>query len=323
MHYVNTRDVVHLGPILLPHVAALGDDPTLSPDARPAPAAPVYLLHGTDDNVIPAIESYLLADTLRARGVTVDQLATPLITHAEVDKSAGARAMWRLVSFWEACSGGSARRQIAERRRFRLEAMLARSAPCFLRLVAGPAWSRSAWLRRRGAALLQRGDFPRVEIPELARAGCAASVIGPMRTRRSRSTGWPTASHILPHLAVAPLVDHDREQGVLAARCPPSPCSSLTSAGAVCRPSMTTPFASRSISCSSGTPRTRTSYSRAIAVARMREPRGEVAVARQQQQAFRVVVEPPDRDRRTRARRPCVSRSITVGRRCGSSAVVM
>lgn len=102
MGYVNARDVAHLGPVLLPHVTKLGDDRTVSPGREAAPAAPVYLLHGLDDNVIPAIESSLLADTLRARGVRVHQLATPLITHAEVDRSASARAMWRLISFWAA-----------------------------------------------------------------------------------------------------------------------------------------------------------------------------------------------------------------------------
>jgi dienelactone hydrolase len=100
MNYVNDRDVAHLGPILLPHVTELGDDRMLSPAREAAPRAPVYLLHGTDDNVIPAIESSLLADTLRARGVKVHQLATSLITHAEVDRSATAAAMWRLISFW-------------------------------------------------------------------------------------------------------------------------------------------------------------------------------------------------------------------------------
>ncbi len=100
MRQVNERDVVHLGPVLLPHVTELGDDTMLSPDRAPAPAAPVYLLHGTDDNVIPAIESALLADTLRGRGVTVHHLATRLITHAEVDRSAAAAEMWRLVGFW-------------------------------------------------------------------------------------------------------------------------------------------------------------------------------------------------------------------------------
>ena len=47
MRYVNERDVAHLGPILLPHVTALGGDPALSPALSPPPAAPVYLLHGS------------------------------------------------------------------------------------------------------------------------------------------------------------------------------------------------------------------------------------------------------------------------------------
>ncbi len=98
MAYVNERDVGRLGPILLPHVIAL-DDPSLSPARVAEIPFPVYLLHGTDDNVIPAIESKLLAETLRARGAHVDQLVTPLITHAEVDRSA-AFAMWDLVKFW-------------------------------------------------------------------------------------------------------------------------------------------------------------------------------------------------------------------------------
>ena len=105
MGYVNDRDVAHLGPILLPHVTQLGDDRELSPATQAAPRAPVYLLHGTDDNVIPASESFLLADTLRARGVEVHQLATPLITHAEVDRAASASAMFKLVGFWAGVLG--------------------------------------------------------------------------------------------------------------------------------------------------------------------------------------------------------------------------
>ena len=100
MAYVNERDVASLGPILSPHAVAMGGDVALSPEKAPPPAAPVYLLHGTDDNVIPAVESKRLADSLRARGARVHQLATPLITHAEVDRSAAARALWDLVSFW-------------------------------------------------------------------------------------------------------------------------------------------------------------------------------------------------------------------------------
>lgn len=100
MAYVNTRDVARLGPLLLPHVAALGGDDALSPARAAAPDFPVYLLHGTDDNVIPAAESVLLASALRSRGADVTRLATPLITHAEVDRSAAAGAVWALVRFW-------------------------------------------------------------------------------------------------------------------------------------------------------------------------------------------------------------------------------
>jgi dipeptidyl aminopeptidase/acylaminoacyl peptidase len=92
--------VGHLGPILLPHVAELGGDPSLSPARSPAPAAPVFLLHGTDDNVVPAIESTLLARDLRDRGVPVHVLLTPLITHAEVDRAFTTATVWRLIDFW-------------------------------------------------------------------------------------------------------------------------------------------------------------------------------------------------------------------------------
>jgi dienelactone hydrolase len=102
MGYVNARDVDRLGKILLPYLSALSGDEALSPARAAAPAATVYLLHGEDDNVIPAVESSLLADTLRARGVRVRQLSTPLITHAEVDKTSAAGAFWDLTRFWGA-----------------------------------------------------------------------------------------------------------------------------------------------------------------------------------------------------------------------------
>jgi dienelactone hydrolase len=100
MRYVNERDVARLGPILLPHVSALGGDPALSPALAPPPSAPVFLLHGTGDNVIPAAETTALARTLSERGVEVHALVTPLITHAEVDRAATARDAWALVGFW-------------------------------------------------------------------------------------------------------------------------------------------------------------------------------------------------------------------------------
>jgi dienelactone hydrolase len=100
MGYVNDRDVARLGPILLPHTEALGADPALSPSRSERPSAPVYLLHGTDDNVIPADESAMLGAHLQGAGVQVRVLLTPLITHAEVDRSSAARAVWDLVRFW-------------------------------------------------------------------------------------------------------------------------------------------------------------------------------------------------------------------------------
>lgn len=100
MHAVNDRDVGTLGPLLLPHVREFGGDPALSPSGSTAPAGTVYLLHGSGDNVIPAVESTLLADELRSRGVTVRQLSTPLVTHAEVNNVAAAVDVWRLIRFW-------------------------------------------------------------------------------------------------------------------------------------------------------------------------------------------------------------------------------
>lgn len=100
MNYVNARDVARLGPLLLPHVGEFGGHEALSPSRAPAPPFPVYLLHGLDDNVIPAAESALLAETLRARGADVWRVATPMITHAEVDRAAGLQSVWMLVRFW-------------------------------------------------------------------------------------------------------------------------------------------------------------------------------------------------------------------------------
>lgn len=99
LHEVNERDVAALGPRLLPLLPALSGDPALSPVRAPAPAAPVFLLHGADDSVIPAMESTLLAEYLRPH-TEVHLLLTPLITHAEVDRWSDIRDIWRLIAFW-------------------------------------------------------------------------------------------------------------------------------------------------------------------------------------------------------------------------------
>jgi dienelactone hydrolase len=100
MGYVNERDVARLGPVLLQSMGTLGSEPALSPTRSPLPLAPVYLLHGTDDNVVPAIESTLLARDLAEGDRPVHVLLTPLITHAEVDRKSSAEAIWLLIDFW-------------------------------------------------------------------------------------------------------------------------------------------------------------------------------------------------------------------------------
>ena len=41
--------------------------PSLSPERATPPTAPVFLLHGVDDNVIPSIETVLLAEHLKGK----------------------------------------------------------------------------------------------------------------------------------------------------------------------------------------------------------------------------------------------------------------
>src|SRR4029453_17716039 len=55
MDYVNDRNGKKLGPALLPYLKATGvDSPTLSADRSPAvPSAPGFLIHGSEDSVIP------------------------------------------------------------------------------------------------------------------------------------------------------------------------------------------------------------------------------------------------------------------------------
>jgi pimeloyl-ACP methyl ester carboxylesterase len=103
MRYVNDRNVRDLGARLLPIVDRLADHPAmpaLSPERAPrTPAAPVYLLHGTDDNVIPSVETVLLGEYLQGKS-PVRGLLSGLITHAEVNRAPTATEAWRLASFW-------------------------------------------------------------------------------------------------------------------------------------------------------------------------------------------------------------------------------
>ncbi|HEX8536357.1 MAG TPA: hypothetical protein VF664_02760, partial [Cystobacter sp.] len=101
LRHVNERDVAALGPRLLPHVKDFASARALSPEHSPAPPTPVFLLHGTDDTVIPAVESERLARVLEPR-TRVRLLLTPLITHAEMDRVASPPDVWRLADFWAA-----------------------------------------------------------------------------------------------------------------------------------------------------------------------------------------------------------------------------
>jgi acetyl esterase/lipase len=98
--YVNDRNVKALGPLLVPHLG-LQADPAASPERAPSvPSAPVFLLHGDEDTVIPAAESVVLGNYLRSKGVQVRVLLSPIITHAELDRTAAAAEGWKIVAFW-------------------------------------------------------------------------------------------------------------------------------------------------------------------------------------------------------------------------------
>jgi hypothetical protein len=101
--HVNNRAIDKLGPVLLPAVESVSDareHTSLSPERATPPAAPVFLLHGAEDNVIPSVETVLLTNYLRGK-TEVHAVLSGLITHAEVDRSAAAIEVWRLASFWK------------------------------------------------------------------------------------------------------------------------------------------------------------------------------------------------------------------------------
>jgi dienelactone hydrolase len=101
MNYVNDRAVKKLGPVLVPFLQQLGaDDPALSPQRAAPPTAPVFLLHGDEDTVIPPAESVILGETLQSKGANVRVLLSHIITHAELDRSGDTYEAWRLISFW-------------------------------------------------------------------------------------------------------------------------------------------------------------------------------------------------------------------------------
>ena len=104
MQYVNDRAVDKLGPVLLPVIESLKNHPgmaALSAERATPPTAPIFLLHGVDDSVIPSVETVLLAEHLKGKA-DVMGLLSGLITHAEVNRTPGAIEVWRLAQFWRA-----------------------------------------------------------------------------------------------------------------------------------------------------------------------------------------------------------------------------
>jgi dienelactone hydrolase len=102
MQWVNDRNAAALGDKLLPLVELLGGAPALSPDRSPATSAPVFLLHGASDNIIPSSETPFAAAYLAEHGHTQARfLLTPLLTHASVNDDVAAGDAWRLVRFWK------------------------------------------------------------------------------------------------------------------------------------------------------------------------------------------------------------------------------
>jgi pimeloyl-ACP methyl ester carboxylesterase len=95
---VLVSDVPALRRQLLPSVRQLAADAALSPERAPAPAAPVFLLHGTDDPVIPPTESRHLAEHLRPL-TSVRVLLTPILSHADVESHLTIRDSAALVAF--------------------------------------------------------------------------------------------------------------------------------------------------------------------------------------------------------------------------------
>jgi hypothetical protein len=98
LRYVVARDVVHLGARLLPLIGRSAP-PGLSVSQSPKPTVPVFLLHGVEDNVIPAIESEYLAADLRGHA-PVRLLLSGLISHADTDRPMHANDVLQLAGFW-------------------------------------------------------------------------------------------------------------------------------------------------------------------------------------------------------------------------------
>ncbi|GIW71662.1 MAG: hypothetical protein KatS3mg102_1204 [Planctomycetota bacterium] len=93
------RRTSELGALLASRRGELRSPQALSPLRHPPPHCPVYLLHGSQDNVIPPAESVRLAQRYREQGAEVHLLLSPLVVHAELQEQSWLEAI-RLAAFW-------------------------------------------------------------------------------------------------------------------------------------------------------------------------------------------------------------------------------
>jgi len=106
MRDVNARDSTRLGPMLLPLAEVVGGDPALSSERSPAPRAPVFLMHGTADTVIPQSEAVSLAAHLRrTTSLEVTSLLTPAVSHANPNSQVAFGDVWELLKVWVKIAG--------------------------------------------------------------------------------------------------------------------------------------------------------------------------------------------------------------------------
>jgi acetyl esterase/lipase len=102
MQQIVDHDVVTLGRTIEPFIDRLAADPALSPERSPATLAPVFLLHGRYDNIIPTSETPHVAAYLAAHGNRdVRWLQTPFLSHVGLDPSMDIVSAWKFVRFWQ------------------------------------------------------------------------------------------------------------------------------------------------------------------------------------------------------------------------------
>ncbi|MEW6744929.1 MAG: hypothetical protein AB1486_19420 [Planctomycetota bacterium] len=96
------RNTEGLGKVLEKAVRDTPSEPCLSPTRGHPPGCPVFLLHGSIDNVIPPSESLELK-AWASRATKTTCLVSELIRHVELEKGEqgpGWRDYWKIIRFW-------------------------------------------------------------------------------------------------------------------------------------------------------------------------------------------------------------------------------